>query len=124
MDKRIVQFFERMPQAQPLYEKLRDNIIKKFPDVAVKIQKSQISFSNRHQFAFVWLPVRKMKNRPERYIVVSFGLPYRIESSRIIEAVEPYPSRWTHHLIIADPLEIDGELMKWIEEAYNFALTK
>lgn len=47
----------------------------------VKVQKTQIAFSNRHNFAFVsFLPVRKAKERPEVYLVVTFGLGYRVQS--------------------------------------------
>ncbi len=115
-----VSFFEKMPQAFPLYEAFAEKVLAAYPDVQIKVQKSQISFSGRHPLAYVWLPIRRMKNRPDIYIVVSFGLNHRIDSPRITEAVEPYPNRWMHHLVIQDPGEIDEELMNWIREAYNF----
>jgi predicted transport protein len=124
MDIETGLFFEKMPQALPLYEIFGEKVLAEYPDVQVKIQKTQISFSNKHQFAFVWLPIRKMKNRPDIYIIVSFGLSYPLESPRIVEATEPYPNRWTHHVIIQEQNEIDAELMGWIKEAYDFALKK
>lgn len=36
-------------------------------------------------------------------------------------AVEPYPNRWTHHVLISAPEEIDDELMGWIKEASIFS---
>ena len=39
-------------------------------------------------------------------------------------AVEPYPGRWTHHILVRTPEEIDGELLAWIDEAYAFANAK
>ena len=102
MQNDIVLFFDKMPQALPLYKMFAEKVLAEYPDVQIKIQKSQISFSNKHQFAFVWLPIRKMKNRPDIYIIVSFGLPYCLDSPRIIESTEPYPNRWTHHVIIQD----------------------
>lgn len=116
--------FSKAPQAEPLYTVFAKKILAEFPDTKIKFQKTQISFSNRHQFAFVWLPIRKMKNRPDIYIIVSFGLSYRLDSPRIVEATEPYPNRWTHHLIIQNASEVDAELMNWIREAHNFALVK
>jgi len=41
-----------------------------------------------------------------------------------VEAVEPYPNRWTYHVIIARPEEIDEQVMTWLREAYDFALNK
>lgn len=55
--------------------------------------------------------MRKAKERPAVYIVVTFGLGYKVESPRIDVAVEPYPNRWTHHVLISSPEELDEELM-------------
>lgn len=40
---------------------------------------------------------------------------------RIDAAVEPYPGRWTHHVLIAGTGEIDDKLMGWIKEAAAFS---
>lgn len=45
----------------------------------------------------------------------------RLDSPRVDAATEPYPNRWTHHLLISDPAEIDDELMGWIREAAAFS---
>jgi len=124
MDIETGLFFDKMPQALPLYKIFAEKVLAEYPDVQIKIQKSQISLSNKHQFAFVWLPIRKMKNRPDIYIIISFGLSYRLDSPRILEATEPYPNRWIHHLIVQNPSEVDTELMDWIKEAYDFAKKK
>lgn len=72
MDIETGLFFAKMPQALPLYKMFAEKVLAVYPDVQIKIHKSQISFSNKHQFAFVWLPIRRMKNRPDIYIIVSF----------------------------------------------------
>lgn len=68
--------------------------------------------------------VRKKKDCPENYIVVTFGLEHKAESTRIDIATEPYPNRWTHHLLVSRLDEIDEELMGWIKEAAEFAQQK
>ncbi len=68
--------------------------------------------------------VRKAKERPETYIVVTFGLSHKVESPRIDVATEPYPGRWTHHVLIASEEEIDEELLGWVKEAEAFAVRK
>ena len=55
---------------------------------------------------------------------MTFGLRYKKESSRIDSASEPYPSRWTHHMLISSVDEIDDELMGWIKEAAAFSADK
>jgi hypothetical protein len=124
LDTDELMFFDKMPQALPLYETFVSKINAEFEDVTIRVQKSQIAFSNKHNFAFVWLPIRKMKGRPDVYIVVSFGLDHRVNDPRIEEATEPYPNRWTHYVIIQSEGEIDGQLMDWIKQAYIFSLNK
>jgi hypothetical protein len=95
-----------------------------FENVKIKVQKTQISFSNRYGFAYVSLPFRKMKNRPDVYIILTFGLGYKMNQGRIAESVEPYPGRWTHHVLIQSVDEIDTQIKEWIREAYDFANEK
>ena len=93
-------FFNSRPQALPLYECFEQKLLSELGSANIKVQKTQIAFSNKHNFAFVsFLPVRKAKERPKTYIVITFGLGRRVESPRIDAAVEPYPNRWTHHVI-------------------------
>lgn len=117
-------YFDGHPEERALYEVLFGLLERRFPDARVKVQKSQISFYNRHLFAAASLPVRRKKNWPERCILVTFGLEHRLESPRIAVATEPYPNRWTHHVVVARAEELDEELMDWLEEAYTFALGK
>ncbi len=117
-------FFNAMPQMLPIYEVLREKLIAAYPDVTIKVSKMQISFSNRHIFAMASLPWKRRKGWPEEYLLVSFGLSYKKESPRIAYAVEAYPNRWTHHVIVEQAGEIDRELMEWLQEAYAFSLIK
>ena len=118
-------FFNEHPAALPLYEAFMERLLAEIDNVTIKVQKTQISFSNKYNFALVsFLPARKAKERPETYITVSFGLQYRKESPRIDAASEPYPNRWTHHMLIASEEEIDDELMSWIKEAAAFSASK
>lgn len=118
-------FFNEKPEALPLYNALEERILAEIGNVNTKVQKSQITFSNKHNFAFIsFLPVRKAKDRPRVYITVTFGLSYKKESPRIDVATEPYPNRWTHHVLVSSIDEIDDELLSWIKEASNFSAMK
>jgi hypothetical protein len=113
-------FFDGRPDALALYEALTDLMKKTLPEFTVKVQKSQISFYNRHLFAMVSLPRRKS----ERGLIVSFGLGDRLDSSRVAVATEPYPNRWTHHVPVTEATQLDEELLGWLREAYDFAAAK
>ena len=122
MDEQILQFFDRYPDAIPLYEKFEKCVEDLVPEVRIKVQKTQISFYNRHMFVCVsFARVRRKKDCPDCYIVVTFGLEHKAESPRIDIATEPYPNRWTHHVLISELEEIDDELMGWIREAAEFS---
>ena len=117
-----LQFFEVMPGALPLYEQLLELVRQTVGPFSIRVQKTQITWSNRYVFACIsFAKVRPAKLRPQTYLVVTFGLDHRVESPRIDIATEPYPHRWTHHVLISAPEEIDGELIGWVREAYDFS---
>ena len=120
----VLFFFDGKPVELALYEALFWRMEAEFPDASVKVQKSQISFCGRHLFGAASLPVRRKKTWPEHCIVVTVGLSYQLESPRVAVAVEPYPNRWTHHVLISREEQIDDELMGWLREAYEFAQSK
>ena len=125
MNQDIFNFFEGKQEALALYEVFEQKLFEEIGDVKVKVQKTQISFSNKYNFAFVsFLPTRKAKDRPKVYIVITFGLRYHLESPRIDVAPEPYPNRWTHHVLVSSEAEIDEELMGWVKEASVFSAGK
>lgn len=125
MSDDILLFFSQRMEALPLYEKLEEQVLTEIPDVKVKLAKTQISFSNMRGFAFVsFNPCRRAKERPAAWMTVSFGLGYRKEAERIDVATEPYPGRWTHHVMVGSSAEIDDELMGWIKEAADFSASK
>ena len=118
-------FFDALPAALPIYERFAARAAAELPAYQVRVQKTQITYSNRYVFACAsFLKVRKAKERPNPYLVITVGLNRRLESPRVDAAVEPYPGRWTHHITVASPEEIDDELMAWVQEAYAFAAIK
>ena len=120
----VLAFFDGKPEELALYQALFRRVDGAFPEGSVKVQKSQISFYGRHLFGAASLPVRRKKNWPEHCIVVTIGLSYRLDSPRVAVAVEPYPNRWTHHVLVSREDEIDGELLGWLREAYEFSRSK
>ena len=55
---------------------------------------------------------------------MSLGLSCHKESPRVAVATDPYPNRWTHHILLTTTREVDAELLDWAEEAYQFAMVK
>ena len=99
MDQELVLFFDKTPEALHLYETFEERILSEIQGVRVRVQKTQITFSNRYNFACVsFLPVRKAKEGPKVYITVTFGLGRKEESPRIDQSTEAYPGRWTPNI--------------------------
>ena len=125
MDADLLLFFDRMPDALPLYEALLRRMQAEIGEIQVKVQKTQISFYRRRMFGCVsFARVRRRADCPQRWFTLTFGLDRRVESPRIEAAAEPYPNRWTHHLLISEEVDIDGELMGWLRQAADFAAVK
>ena len=124
-DSETARFFDGHESAWPLYEALEKCLLECFPVVRRKVQKTQISFSNRHMFACAsFARVKRKAELPDPYLVVTLGLSYPLDSERVAVKTEPYPGRWTTHIIIGDVNEIDKELLTWLGEAYAFAEAK
>jgi len=121
----LLPFFQGHADAIPLYEALEQRVLREIPGVTVKGKKTQISFYNRHLFACAsFARIRKKKDCPPVFLTVTFGLNRRVDAPRIAAAVEPYPGRWTHHLLVSHVSEIDEELMDWLREASRFSDAK
>ena len=118
-------FFDAHLEALPLHQAFEELIVASFPVVNKRVQKTQITFSNRHVFACVsFARVRRKAELPKGYLVITLGLPAPLDSERIAVKTEPYSGRWTHHIVVSKPEELDEELRSWIREAYAFADAK
>ena len=120
----VLAYFQGNPLELALYQALYARMDRELPESRVKVQKSQISFYDRHLYAAASIPVRRKKGWPEHCLLVTFGLSHRLEAPRIAVAVEPYPNRWTHHVVVSREEEIDGQLLSWLREARDFARCK
>ena len=125
LDLDTLLFFDGHHAALDLYQTFEPMLLDAFPNVNKRVQKTQITFYNRHVFACVsFARVKRKAELPEGYMVITLGLPSPLDSARVAVKVEPYPGRWTHHIVISQPEELDDELLSWIRQAYDFANAK
>lgn len=118
-------FFKEHPAALPVYEAFARKLAGALPDSNVRVQKTLITFSNRHVYACVsFLRVKKKAELPDSFFVLTLGLPYALESERVAVKTQPYPGRWTTHFVISRLSDLDEELFAWVRQAYAFAAQK
>lgn len=103
--------------AKKCYLRLRSALTQRYPGMEIRVQKTQISFYDRGLFCCVSRPRKKVDADG---VTVTFGLDAPIPDERIAQAVEPYPNRWTHHVIVRTTEEIDDQLLSWIDWAHAF----
>ncbi|MEM5770179.1 MAG: DUF5655 domain-containing protein [Bacillota bacterium] len=70
MDADILSFFDKMPQALPLYDAFERKLRAQSGKFTIRVQKSQISFSTKHHFKFVWLPVQRIIGSICRILII------------------------------------------------------
>ena len=125
LDFNTLMFFNEHQNALDLYQIFEKLLYSTFPIVKKRVQKTQITFFNRHVFACVsFARVRRKADLPKAWFVLTLGLPAPLDSERVAVRTEPYPGRWTHHLVISRPEELDAQLLSWIRTAWDFADAK
>lgn len=125
MDEELQFFSSKKPNAWQLYQGFKARLLAQVETATIRVQKTQISFANKYNFAFVsCMRIKGASAHKEGYIVVTFGLGQPLQSPRIAVATEAYPGRWTHHVLITRPEELDDELMAWVCAAADFSANK
>ena len=112
------QFFADHPEGLRIYGAVEDVIVG-LGAVDVTVSKSQISFRRRTGFAFVWRPGQYVAS--EVPAVLSIALDHELASSRFKSVVHPSPGVWMHHLELRAPEEVDDDVFRWLQEAYQHA---
>lgn len=125
MESDTLLFFNRHPAALGLYEELERWLQAAFPEMQKRVQKTQISFYQRYTFACVsFARVKKKAELTEPWLTFTLGLPTPLDSPRAAVQSQPYPGRWTVHILLHDPGELDAELLTWTKQAYAFSQQK
>ena len=125
MDAETLLFFDGHASALPIFEAFEAMLRDRFPEAGKRVQKTQITYYHRHVFACVsFLRVKRKSELPDPYLVITLGLPEPLASGRAAVQTEPYPGRWTVHIVIGRPEEIDEELTAWVRQAYDFSERK
>ena len=107
----LFQPFSGKERELELYHQAFAKMEQAFPQARVKVGKSQVSFYGKHLFAAFSPPVRRKKDWPEHFLLVTFGLGEPLASPRVAVVVEREE-------------ELDEELFSFLAMAWEFGENK
>ena len=96
-------------QVSSFFSSLSNMYCSATPSSTLRVQKTQITFSDPRGYLFASRPRRRGGG-----LMVSFGLSAPLQSPRLFAVANPAPGRYTHHVQVRDFSELDDELMQWI----------
>ncbi len=117
--RRLDEFFAPYPDSRFIFDAL-SGMIARLGDVELRIGKSQVAFWRTKVFARVWIPQQYLR-RPAAPLVLTLLFGHRDPSPRWKQVVEPVLGRFTHHLELYSPHEIDDQVLGWLKEAWATA---
>jgi hypothetical protein len=112
-------FFAGAPTSRRLFETLATAVAAAGP-ATMRVTKSQIAWKRRRGFAWAWMPSRYLK-REAAPLVLSVSLPWRDQSSRWKQIVEPRPGQLMHHLELYQLADVDAPVREWLKQAWQAA---
>ena len=100
--------------------------IESLGSIMVEAAKTQVSFgvNPNIKFAWVWLPQMWIKKQKENSITIEFDLDHEVQHTRIKNAVEPRPGRWTHHVVVEKESDFNSIIKLWPRQAHELAQTR
>ena len=116
----LERFFAGQPQSRALFDALR-SAVEFLGGVELRVSKSQVAFRRVTIFASAWIPAQYLRGSGLAPLVLTVALRQRDSSPRWKQIVEPAPGRFTHHLELRAPEEIDAEVRGWIAQAWHAA---
>lgn len=119
MTAQVLEFLRGDPRRMTLFETVEAAVLA-LGESGLAVARTQISWGNPKKFALLSLPRRAGAGG----LILTLGLGRRAEDPCVFQAVEPYPGRWTHHIALAGPEDVDDAVRALLAEAYTFALNK
>lgn len=96
---------------KPIYEKLMEHIRKFGTDITVTPKKDSVSIIRKRQFALI---------KPATKTRIDLGLKIKDKpTAGRLENSGPFGTMCTHRVRLSSVAEVDGDVLSWLQEAYN-----
>ena len=113
-------FFAERPELLSTVRAFLTEAWERWPETEVVTQKSQVTLRGPRPFCALSTHIRFPRVPGPCYVTLSLFLPRSLPDLRGGMAVEPYPGRWTNHLPLFHPADLDTQLWGWVAEAQAF----
>jgi len=117
-------FLSQKPEALPGARAFLLGALERWPSAEVITQKSQVGLRDPRPFCALTLPGKHVRGKATPGAMLSLFLPRPLETELLIMAVEPYPGRFTNHLVLPASEDFDEDLWAWTAEARRFRCGK
>ena len=110
--------FEGFPESLTICHEVQ-RAVSAIGEASTRTTKSQVAFSRRRGFAYVWRPGQYVDS--DVPLVLSIAVPRELRSDRFKSVVHPSPHLWMHHLELRRAHQVDDQVRGWLAEAYDAA---
>jgi hypothetical protein len=112
-------FFAGRPESRRIFDAIMV-AVGAFGQVSLRVSRSQVALVLDKTFAVVWIPEMYLQ-RPAAPLVLTVSFPESREWERWKEIYQVGAHRFTHHLELWAPEEVDSEVLDWLKEARETA---
>lgn len=116
---KVEEFFEGRKESKRLFDAMKRQVAR-LGEATIHVSKSQIAFKRKRTVAIIWVPGKYLTGHVAR-LVLTLSFPHRDPSSRWKQIVEVGPGRFTHHLELFKASDIDAEVRRWLQVAWDAA---
>ncbi len=113
----INDFFAGYAASRAIFEAVQA-MVESIGPSEVRASKSQVAFRRRTNFALAWIPEQYLR-RKAAPLVLTISFRRRDGSPRWKSIVEAAPGRFTHHLELYSPEEVDEQVRGWLRAAWE-----
>ena len=117
LEQLLDEHFAGRDESRRIFDALRATI-ESFGEVSIRVSKSQVAFARRRNVAVAWTPDRYLEEKVSAPLVLTLSFHRHDDSPRWKQVVATGDGRYTHHLELRAPEEIDDDVRGWLAEAW------
>lgn len=123
--KKLASFLGERKDLQPLFRLFEIKVKQICGDSGeIRADRGSIVFCDEVDYLWVSIPLRASTGEPLPYLLVTFLMPYRMESSYITGAHNLDRGLWALDVLVGTPDDLNERLLELIENGYRFVMRR